>query len=160
MMSTVATLVTDAILVVIFLVVLITGLCATKIALRIARPESEPVVINRHVLPGFPCDGTLLLLAPDGIMYPIPEGKVVVITDMVREVHCGRVVRGCDQRGLFTYCEDKDDEHRSQDEGQDQGRGTMAIDNIYDNWSGSVRSQDMTLSASDDESDLEAISEG
>ena len=118
-MSTVATLVTDAILVVIFVVVLITVLCATKIALRIARPK---VVINRHVLPGFPCDGTLLLLAPDDIMYPIPKGKMVVVTDVVREVHCGRIVRGCDQRGLFTYCEDEDDEHRGQDEGgQDQG---------------------------------------
>lgn len=153
MMSAVAALITDAILVVIFLVVLITGLCATKIAVRISRPESEPAVINRHVVPGFPCDGTLLLLAPDGIMYPIPRGKVVVLTeDMVREVHCGRVVRGCDRYGLFTYCEDEDDEHRSRDEGQDQGRGTMAVDNIYDNWSGSLRSQDITLSVSDDDS--------
>lgn len=152
MMSTVATLVTDAILVVIFLVVLIAGLCATKIALRISRPESEPAVINRHVVPGFPCDGTLLLLAPDGTMYPIPRGKVVVVTDMVREVHCGRVVRGCDRHGLFTYCDDEDNDDDNGHDDEHRGHGTMAIDTINDNWSGSVRSQDMTPSVSDDES--------
>lgn len=142
-MADIAALVTDAVMVVIFLVVLVMGLCAIKIALGISTETRRTIyTINKRIAPAFPCDGTLFILARDGVMYVVPEGKAVIKTDMVREVHYGRVARSCDQHGRFTYCDD--------DENED--RGQNAMDHINSHWSGSVRSQAMTLSVSDDDS--------
>lgn len=142
-MASIAAFVADATMVVIFLVVLVMGLCAIKIALGIST-DTHRIMTNKYVVPGFPCDGTLFLLARDGVMYVVPAGKAVVSTDMVREVHCGRVARGCDQHGRFTYCDENENEN--------EDRGQNAVDHINSHWSGSVRSQSWTLSVSDDDS--------
>ena len=140
-MASIAAFVADAVTAVIFLMVLVMGMCAIKIALGISTDTRR--TFNKYVVPGFPCDGTLFVLARDDVMYAVPAGKSVVSTDMVREVHGGRVARSCDQHGRFTY---DDDETENRDQGQN------AMDHINSNWSGSVRSQAMTLSASDDDS--------
>ena len=83
----------------------------------------------------------------------VPDRKAVVKTDMVREVHCGRVPRSCDQHGNFAYFE-LDDDH-GQHESDDQQHEQYAVDHIHNNWSvGSARSQDSTAPASDDDSVL------
>lgn len=147
-MADIAALVTDATMVVIFLVVVVTAMCAIKVGLGLSTETCRTIsTINKRIAPGFPCDGTLVILARDGVLYMVPDGKAVIKTDLVREVHCGQVARSCDQHGRFTYC-DSDDE----DEGHGDNQEVRATDHINSNWSGSVRSQAMTLSLSDDDS--------
>ncbi|CAN0251360.1 unnamed protein product [Ectocarpus sp. 6 AP-2014] len=147
-MASVAHMVADAAIVVIFCVVVASGLCAIKIAL--CTPVDTRPKFNKYITPRLPCDGTLVLVARDGVMYIVPEGKAVVKTDMVREVHGGRIARVCDHDGNYTYFENNvnvnDAPHGHQ-------HGENAVDHLHAHWSiGSVRSQEMTVSASDDES--------
>ncbi|CAM9099307.1 unnamed protein product [Ectocarpus sp. 12 AP-2014] len=143
-MASIGTVVIDATTDVLCGVLVCTGLCAIIAAFQsFLRPNSRK--FNKCVVPAFPCEGTLILLAKDGVMYVIPRGKAVVKTDMVRDVHSGRIARRCDHHGLYTYFETK--------VGQDQQHGEYAADQLRSDWSiGSVRSQDMTVSTSDDES--------
>ena len=144
-MEKIATLIADTTIALILCAICVTGLCAIKISL--CSSLGRPTKFNKYVVPGFPCNGTLFILASDGVMYVVPGGKAVVKTDMVREVHCGRVVRNCDQHGNFAYFE------QDVDHGQGQQHEQYAVDHIGNNWSvGSARSQDMTVSLSDDES--------
>ena len=157
-MADIAALVTDATMVVIFLVIVVTALCAIKIALGISTESCRKIyTINKRITPAFPCDGTLFILARDGVMYAVPKGKAVIKTDLVREVHCGRVARSCDEHGRFTYCDSDGDEGHGENESVDESvnernEEVRAMDHINSNWSGSVRSQAMTLSLSDDDS--------
>lgn len=145
-MASVAYMVADATMVVIFCVVFVSGLCAIKIALCSAL-DTRPK-FNKYIAPGFPCNGTLVLLARDGVMYVVPKGKAVVKTDMVREVHGGRISRVCDHDGNFTYFE-----NNVNNVAHGHRHAENAVDHLYDHWSaGSARSQDMTVSTSDDES--------
>lgn len=138
------TFVTETTMGVILCVIVVSGLCAIKLA--VCNSLDTRQTFNGSINPGFPCEGTLFVLARDGVMYVVPRGKAVIKTDMVREIHCGRVVRSCDQNGHFTYFDDdaEDDDHQQQ-------HSEYAVDHIHNNWSvGSPRSQDMTASLSDD----------
>ena len=136
-------MVTDATMLVIFCVIFVSSLCAIKLAIHNSSSDARRK-FNKHVVPAFPCEGTLLLLARDGVMYVVPTGKSVVKTDMVREVHCGKIARMCDHQGQFSYFEN-DVDHAQQ-------HGEYAVDQLRTDWSiGSVLSQDMTVTASDDE---------
>lgn len=153
-MADIAALVSDATMVVIFLVIVVTALCAIKIALGLSTETCRTITTsNRGITPAFPCDGTLFILARDGVMYVVPKGQAVIKTDLVREVHCGRVAQSCDQHGRFTYCDSDDDEGHGENESVDENNEDVrAIDHINSNWSGSVRSQARTLSVSADDS--------
>ena len=159
------TTVADALMFVIVAAVLVSCLCALKVAF--CTPVETRQAFNKHVVPGFPCEGTLFVLARDGVMYAVPRDKAVVRTDMVRELHHGQVVRGCDRWGHCTYVEDdyeerehgrEESEHGDEEyeheehEEHEQTPGT-GLDHINADWSvGSVRSQAMTLSMSGDNS--------
>lgn len=106
-MDNVATFVTDTTMVLILCVVIVTGLSAIKLSLCTSLDTHQK--FNKYVVPDFPCEGTLFILARDGVLCVVPERKAVVKTDMVREVHCGRVARSCDQHGNFAYFEHDDD---------------------------------------------------
>lgn len=148
MAASVVHMVADAAIVVILCVVFLSGLCAIKIAL--CAPVDTRPKFNKYITPGFPCDGTLVLVARDGVMYVVPEGKAVVKTDMVREVHGGRIARVCDHDGNYTYFENNVNVNNVAREHQ---HGENAVDHLHNHWSvGSVRSQEMTVSESDDES--------
>lgn len=146
-MASVVYMVADATMVVIFCVIFVSGLCAIRIALC-PSADTRPK-FNKYIVPGYPCDGTLVLLARDGVMYVVPDGKAVVKTDMVREVHGGRIARVCDHDGNFTYFENNDVNNVA----HEHEHGDNAVDHLHNQWSiGSVRSQELTVSASDDES--------
>lgn len=142
-MEKIVNLVSDTTIAVILCTICVTCLCAIKISLC---PGSQ-TKFNKNVVPGFPCNGTLFILASDGVMYIVPREKALVKTDMVREVHCGRIVRNCDTHGNFAYFE------QDIGRGQSQQHEQYAVDNIIGNsWSvGSALSQDLTVSVSDDE---------
>lgn len=151
-MAGMVTLVTDVMLVSILTVVIVTCFCAIKIVTHASfksrtttQTSQTSHALNRSLVPGFPCNGTLLLLAEDGIMYTIPPNKAVVRTDMVREVHFGQVARGYDRRGSFTYFDDEDDDN-SNSEGAQQATNFVRSD-----WSGSLHSQDATPSLSSED---------
>lgn len=132
-------MVSDAIMVIILSLVMATSGCAFYLAFS--------QKCNRHIVPGLPCEGSLFVRARDGVFYAIPQGKAVIKTDVVREVHCGRVALSSDQHGIFAYVDENEDEDG------DEHRRDNAVDQLRNHWSvGSVRSQDMTLSLSDDES--------
>jgi len=142
-MENIATLITDTTVALILCAICVTGLCAMKISFCSSLGHQPK--FNKYIVPGFPCNGTLFILASDGLMYVVPVGKTVVKTDMVREVHCGRVVRDCDQYGNFSYFE------QDVDHGQGQQHEQHAVDHIANDWSiGSPRSQDSTVSVSDE----------
>jgi hypothetical protein len=146
-----ATTVADTTMIVIICVIIVTSLCAIKLSLCTSIEVHQK--FNKHVVPGFPCEGTLFILATDGVLYMVPKQKAVVKTDMVREVHCGRVARSCDQHGNFAYFE-HDEDHRRH-EHNDERHAQLAVDHIHNNWSvGSPGSQDRTVSVSDDDSVL------
>lgn len=139
-------------MIVILLVVTIMGWCAGYIALTHARVYTPPLTCNKHVVPGFPCDGTLMVLARDGVMYIVPGGKAVVkCGPVVREVHGGRVAQSCDQQGRFAYV----DRYEYHDEpGVQEEEKQDAIDHVFNDWpfdSPSPRSQDMTVSVTTEE---------
>lgn len=82
-------------------------------------------------------------------MYVVPEGKAVVKTNMVREVHGGRIARVCDHNDNYTYCF----ANSVNNVARQHQHGENAVDHLHNHWSvGSVCSQEMTVSASDDES--------
>lgn len=137
--------VTGAIMIVILLVVVITGACAVHLACSQSHNRRKLLDCNKFVVPGFPCNGTLFVLATDGVMYVVPEKKAVIKTDMIREVHSGRIVQGCDENGHFTYVNERAEENG-------QFRGDFALDHIHAPWSvGSAQSQESTASMTEDE---------
>lgn len=155
-------IVVDSTMVIILFVVIITGSCAVYIAFCQTRGARTPLLTcNKYVVPGFPCDGTLMLMARDGVMYVVPEGKAVVKTDaVVREVHGGRVAQSCDQHGRFAYVDryDYDDEPYYDDDDQEEKQN--AIDHVFNNWAfDSPRSQDMTVSVTTNEDSAESCPE-
>jgi len=97
-------LITDMTMLIIMFVVLISGFCAIKIALF--KVVNTGKSINKYMLPAFPCDGIIFVLARDGLLYAVPEGTAVIKTDRVRAVHSGRIVRSCDNHGNFAYFDD------------------------------------------------------
>lgn len=154
------TTVADTFMFAIVAVVLVSCLCALKVAFCTPPVETRQA-FNKYVVPGFPCEGTLFVLARDGVMYAVPQDKAVVKTDMVRELHRGRIVRCCDRWGHYTYVEDDDEEREHGREESEHGdeeyeherheQTQGALDHINADWSvGSVRSQAMTLSVSGD----------
>lgn len=139
--------VTGAIMIVILVVVVITGACAVHLACSQSHNRRKLLNCNKFVVPGFPCNGTLFVLATDGVMYVVPEKKAVTKTDMVREVHSGRIVQSCDGHGQFTYVDEEA-------EGNRRFGGEFALDHIHAPWSvGSARSQESTASMTEDESE-------
>lgn len=93
----------DTIVLVIMTVVVISGVCVMKVIVSSTLNRRS---INKYMAPAFPCDGILFVLAGDGLLYAVPKGVAVIKTDRVREVHCGRIVRSCDNNGYFTYFDD------------------------------------------------------
>lgn len=133
-MSSSLTVMCDAMLATILLLVVVMSLCAIKIVIDASFKNRQ--TFNKCVSPFLPSKGTLHLLAEDGIMYKITEGKAVVWMDkVVHEVHFGQVAQSCDQQGCFAYLQQENRE---------------ATDFINSNWSGSVRSQDLTPSVSNE----------
>ena len=59
-------------------VAIVTGMCAVYIALSRTQAHAQKLTCNKYVVPGFPCDGTLMMMAKDGVIYVVPEGKAVV----------------------------------------------------------------------------------
>ena len=140
-MSNTDTIVTYTLMALVFIVVIVIVLCAIKLSFR--PPSEVHRIFNKYIVPGFPCHGTLFILARDGVLYVVPEGKAVIKkSEMVYEVHRGHVARSCNQQGIFSYFDD-DEERHDQYDGQNHA---------HDDWEvGSVLSQDMTLSVTDDE---------
>ncbi len=136
MMGSSLTLMCDAIMAAILLLFVVMFLCAIKIVIQASFKDRQ--TFNKCVSPAFPCNGTLYLLAQDGIMYMIPDGKAVVGTadNLVREVHFGQIAQRCDQRGCFAYLE---------------GDNREATNFANSSWSGSIHSQDITPSVSSED---------
>ncbi|CAM9089953.1 unnamed protein product [Ectocarpus sp. 12 AP-2014] len=134
-------------------VVFVTGSCGVYIALSRTQAQVQKLTCNKYVLPGFPSHGTLMMMARDGVVYVVPEGKAVIkCTGVVHEVHGGRISRGCDRNGRFVYDDgyDYDDPSGAQEAAE---HNQNALDHVFSNWpfADSPRSQDMTVSITSEE---------
>lgn len=132
-------------------VAIVTGMCAVYIALSRTQAHAQKLTCNKYVVPGFPCDGTLMMMAKDGVIYVVPEGKAVVnatrLFTKCTVVVFLEVVTGTE--GSLTM-NDYDDEHDAQDE---EESNQNPLDHVFSDWpfTESPRSQDRTVSISTEE---------